>query len=153
VFIFPQETLDTTERRRFLRTETGISLNNSDEVLELFDGSGILVDTVKYTTSFKDTAILFDVAVTECSLESTPPPESISSQTGEMVYVDAISDELQNTADFFDLVFTGSLYSGALVGDFILEGVAISPNETLSSLPLVAQCKILATENISPVVS
>lgn len=76
VFLFPQEVLDPKITRRFLRGETGIILNNSDEVVELFDSSGLLVDRVQYSSTTKDKKIVFDVAHDIC--ETPLEVESLS---------------------------------------------------------------------------
>ena len=53
IFTLPNQTLASGVVRRFMRSETSIALNNTDETLELRTPTGEIIDTRSYTSSVK----------------------------------------------------------------------------------------------------
>ncbi len=91
-YVFPEDEIITSgEKKRYLRPDTKLILNNSNEEIYLYDNSDQVLDSLLYTTSEKWEVILWENIPEEANLDETEDSDILDeSEVPELSVDDSI---------------------------------------------------------------
>lgn len=93
-YIFPDIILEKDETRKFYRPETKILLNNTDEILYLYNPIGELLSEVSWEKSEKNIEIFFEKIILEQEKQEEIIEEEIVSDEININMENLVSDEV-----------------------------------------------------------